>query len=244
MAGLISVYEKLLRSFGKQDWWPTGKGFMPAEFEVCIGAILTQNTSWGNAEKALELMKSRGFTNPLAVSTACKEKLEQAIQPSGFYRQKAERLRVFSDFIIGFGGFRAFSKRVTRERLLGIKGIGPETADSILLYAFNQPNFVVDAYTKRVFTRLGICQRECCQKDNGKHIKHISGCDYLGQSSKRKQKNVKYDDWQYFFHSNLPKDTNMYKEFHALIVELAKRHCRAKPACEGCPLCKRCAMRI
>lgn len=222
MDGLFSIYSSLLKSFGHQNWWPTGRGFTPAEFEVCVGAILTQNTSWNNVEKALELMKSGGFTNPLAVSTAEKGMLEQAVRQSGFYKQKAERLKIFSDFVMGFGGFRGFSKNVTREQLLKLKGIGSETADSMLLYALDRSVFVIDAYTKRVFARLGICPK--------------------GYSDRKEmESNLKYDDWRYFFESNLPMDTNLYKEFHALIVELAKRHCRKKPACEGCPLGKRCA---
>ncbi|MBM3303968.1 MAG: endonuclease III domain-containing protein [Candidatus Aenigmarchaeota archaeon] len=225
MAEVLDIYQNLLEHFGKLEWWHMERGFTPAEFEVCVGAILTQNTSWSNVEEALELMKSRKLTSPLSIATAKTKDMEEAARPSGFYKQKAERLKMFSDFVMGFGGFRGFSKGVTREQLLGLKGIGPETADSILLYALNMPVFVIDAYTKRVFKRLGILPKGYSRKIAGKTMN-----DYYA--------------WKRFFESNLPNDTNLYKEFHALIVELAKQHCRKKPVCAGCPLEKGCRKMI
>ncbi len=199
MENLDSIYRKLLDSLGPQDWWPMQRGFRPPAWEVCAGAILTQNTSWKNAENALALIKERGFVTPEAISAASIRELESAVRPSGFYRQKAERLKMLSVFFMK-------QENITRSGLLGVKGIGPETADSILLYALGRPVFVIDSYTKRVFTRLG-----------------------HGQQGS-------YDSWQRFFHAGLPKDVKIYKEFHALIVELAKQHCRKKPVCDGCPL--------
>jgi len=221
MAELLALYENLLEHFGKLEWWHMERGFSPPEFEVCVGAILTQNTSWKNVERALENMKAKEITGIMEVMNTKLPELEEAIRPSGFYKQKARRLKGFADFVMGFGGFRQFSKKATREQLLKIKGIGPETADSILLYALNRPVFVIDAYTRRVFTRLGILTKRY-SRQNGR--KNLNG----------------YDDWKHYFESNLPKDADLYKEFHALIVELAKKYCKAKPDCDECPLGKKC----
>ena len=207
---LLDVYARLLKRFGAQNWWPMVNGFSPPEFEVCIGAILTQNTNWKNAEMALENLKSGGIVAPLDIVKTETGVLERGIRSSGYYRQKAGRLRIFADFVLGFGGFERFYREVTREQLLGVPGLGPETADSILLYALGRPVFVIDAYTRRVFSRLG----------HG---------DKKG-----------YDEWRSFFERNLPRDVDIYKEFHALIVELAKKFCRPKPACGSCPLGEIC----
>lgn len=233
MAKLIGLHRELLDALGNQEWWHMERGFSPPEFEVCLGAILTQNTNWRNVEKALENLKSAKLTNPSLISKASQKELEKAVRPSGFYKQKAERLKIFSDFVMGFGGFREFSRAVSREQLLKLKGIGPETADSILLYALNVPVFVIDAYTKRVFERLGILPDEkYSRKDGFRGNKTAKG--------KRKVGILTYDDWKHFFEFNLPKDTALYKEFHALIVELAKRHCKKDPECAACPLKKSC----
>lgn len=132
------------------------RGFRPRELEVCLGAILTQNTNWRNAEKALDNLKGAGLLSREDILGAPRGRLERLVRPSGFYRQKAERVKGFLAFSQGFGGFRAFLGKVGREELLGVKGIGPETADSILLYAGNRPFFVVDVYTRRLFKRLGL----------------------------------------------------------------------------------------
>ena len=211
MGTLGKVYRKLLGHFGKLGWWPAGRGFRPREWEVCLGAILTQNTSWKNVEKALDNLKREGILSPEEVTGTGKGKLEELVRPSGYFRQKADRLKIFSRFVLGFGSFREFRERVTREQLLGVKGIGPETADSILLYACNKPSFVVDLYTKRVFSRLGLLK----EKDSYQKVKE-------------------------FFEEGLPRDTDVYREFHALIVEHSKRFCRKRPACSGCPLEREC----
>ncbi len=186
-------------------------GFDPPEWEVCAGAILTQNTNWRNVERALGNLKGGGIISPQDVMKTGGARLRELIRPSGFYRQKAGRLRTFAGFVIGFGNFREFSEKVTREQLLRVDGFGPETADSILLYALGRPEFVIDAYTRRVFTRLG----------------RVEGGGYEG--------------WKTFFESGLPEDVGIYREFHALIVELAKGFCRKGPVCAGCPVNGLCA---
>ncbi|MFH0956255.1 MAG: endonuclease III domain-containing protein [Candidatus Aenigmatarchaeota archaeon] len=208
------VYGAMLTGMGRKDWWHMERGFSPPQFEVCLGAILTQNTNWRNVERALALMIEKGLTTPEKILSADMKTLEDAVRPSGFYKQKAQRLKLFAGFVSGFGGFPEFSKNVTREELLKLKGIGPETADSILLYALGRPVFVIDAYTKRIFTRLGFPERKG------------------------------YEEWRRFFEDSLPRDVKLYKEFHALIVEHAKRHCRKEPLCEECFLNGKCARKI
>jgi endonuclease-3 related protein len=159
-------------------------------------------------EKALENLKKESITSPYDIEKVKKSNLEQIIRPSGFYKQKAERLKVFADFVLGFGSFEKFSKSVTREQLLNVKGLGPETADSILLYALNRPVFVIDAYTNRICKSVG-----------------------MGPS-----KTENYEELRHFFEKKLPKNIKIYKEFHALIVEMGKNHCKAKPLCRQCML--------
>jgi len=210
----FDLYRKLLERFGEQDWWPMSNGFEPPEWEVCVGAILTQNTGWKNVEKALKNMKGNKIIRPADIRKIEKSKLEKIIRPSGFYKQKAERLKTFADFVLVFGSFEKFSKSVTREQLLKVKGLGPETADSILLYALNRPVFVIDAYTKRICKRTGLNKTE------------------------------NYEGLRRFFENNLPRDVSVYKDFHALIVELGKNHCRAKPLCGSCRLAENCKNNI
>jgi endonuclease-3 related protein len=206
---IIKIYEKLLEHFGTQGWWPVRNNFKPNELEICIGAILTQNTSWKGVEKALSNLKKANCTDIEHILKIRKEKLEYLIKPSGFYHQKAERLKTFCRFLYNkhIGCF----KDISREELLGIKGIGPETADSILLYACDKPFFVIDAYTKRIFSCLGFINKEW-----------------------------EYERCRRFFEKNLPKDLNIYKEFHALIVRLGKEYCKTKPLCRNCPINKMC----
>jgi endonuclease-3 related protein len=204
---LQNVYNKLYSHFGPQHWWPAD-----TPFEVVVGAILTQNTSWKNVERAILNLKSEGVLDIEKIHRMPEERLQNLIQPSGFYRIKAKRLKHFIGFLFEkYEGDldRLFALDVgpLRSGLLGINGIGKETADSIILYAAEKPSFVVDAYTKRVFERLG----------------------YLENDSE-------YDDIKDKFENNLQKDTKIYNEFHALIVALAKDICRKKPLCNMCPL--------
>ncbi len=201
------MYETLHKAFGPQNWWP---GETP--FEVAVGAILTQNTNWGNVEKAIANLKKAKALNPGAISGMPHDDLAELIRPSGYFNVKARRLRHFTDFLIGqYGGsMRRLAKEnagALRQKLLGINGIGPETADSILLYAANKPVFVIDAYTKRVLSRHGVAPG-------------------LGG----------YDDYQGLFHHALPPDEALYNEYHALFVMLGKHYCKPKPACGACPL--------
>lgn len=211
---VMDVYGSLLEHFGHQDWWPIKHGFRPREFEVCVGAILTQNTNWKNVEKALALLDKAGLTSPERIAGVDIGKLEGAVRPSGFYRQKAGRLQIFSKFILSFGSFRKFAEEVSREELLSLSGLGPETTDSMILYALGRRVFVIDAYTRRVFARLGF--RVCAG----------------------------YEEWRRFFESEVTEGVDFYKEFHALIVEHAKNFCKVKPLCDKCPLRKICARNI
>ncbi|MFC1617363.1 endonuclease III domain-containing protein [Candidatus Margulisiibacteriota bacterium] len=200
MPDLMHIYSKLYKKHGAQGWWPTGTitSYHPGDysypktesqkFEICVGAILTQNTAWKNVEKALLNLKNVHCLNPEKILSISHEKLAKLINPSGYFNQKAKKLVNFSGFFIKIG-----KKTPKRDDLLNIWGIGPETADSILLYAYKVPIFIVDAYTKRLFTCLGIIE-----------------------------KTWKYHDIQAFFENHLEKDYKLYQEFHALIVEEGK----------------------
>jgi endonuclease-3 related protein len=197
-----SIYESLLRAYGPQHWWPVSGGFRPAEWEIEVGAVLAQNTAWTNAEKALRNLAGAGITSRRSLLRAEPGALAALIRPSGCFNQKARKLRTLASS----GG------RSSREALLSLWGIGPETADSVLLYARGKPFFVVDAYTRRLFSRLGL----------------ITGREG-------------YDAIRSLFEQGLPKDVALYREFHALIVRHGKERCRKRPLCQGCPLESRCS---
>ena len=191
---LHDVYKDLKKELANIDhtWWPVSKKFRPAEFEIVVGAVLTQNTNWRNVEKALDnLIKAKVLTAKQIAEIPTSD-LEKLIRPSGFYKQKAKRLKDVAKFIHGYKG--NFYKEATRMELLDIKGIGRETADAILLFACGMPFFVVDAYTRCLLARLKMI--------NGKED---------------------YDKIKEMFESALKKDVELYKEFHALIVEHEKR---------------------
>jgi len=219
------IYNKLLKDYGKQGWWPlldykgnnptkTGSltGYHPGDysfpktdnqvFEICIGAILTQNVGWINVEKALRNLKELKAINPENLLNLDEERLKEAIRPAGYFNQKAKKLKEFTKFYIELKG-----KTPKREELLDIWGVGKETADSMLLYAFEIPVFVVDAYTRRIFSNLKLIDE-----------------------------NDDYDKIREFFESNLKKDIRIYQEFHALIVEHAKRYYSKKSDYNKCPL--------
>jgi len=212
---LLEIYNILLVSFGHRKWWP---GETP--FEVMVGAVLTQNTSWSNVEKAISEMKIRGFLTSKKLACADMREVEDAIKSSGYYRQKAERIVLLAKHVERYGSLNEmFAKPLAelREEVLSLKGVGPETADSILLYAAEKPVFVVDAYTRRVFSRIGILPNA---------------------------EEMNYEEVRSFFEENLPADVRIFNDFHAQIVELAKRFCKKKPVCAGCPLEGRCALNI
>ena len=201
-------YQKLFSAFGPQHWWP---GETP--FEVIVGAILTQNTAWTNVEKAIHNLKQARVLQPKKVHDLSEKELAKLIKPAGYFNIKARRLKHFLNYLFdNYGGSlnRMFKKRTDalRRELLEVNGIGPETADSILLYAGSHPVFVVDAYTKRIFSRHQIIKAD-----------------------------AEYHDVQEIFMKNLPHDIKMFNEYHALIVRVGKDFCRNKnPLCGRCPL--------
>jgi endonuclease-3 related protein len=204
---LLDIYEALHTAFGPQGWWPGDSAV-----EIVVGAVLVQNTSWRNVEHALRNLRERDlfdFEQLLALEHA---ELERLIQPAGFYRVKARRLRNLLDFLVAshegsLENLFALPLAEARRQLLGVNGVGPETADSILLYAGGLPLFVVDAYTRRVLVRHG----------------------WLPPGAR-------YDEMQRLFHAQLPPNPQIFNEYHALIVRLGHHYCRARPQCEGCPL--------
>lgn len=205
----LFIFKKLLSYFGNQYWWPA-----ETRFEVIIGAFLTQQTNWKNAQQAIKNLKDKGLLDPQFLSTAQLSYVEVLIRRSGFYKQKARRIISFSQYLsVKYDGsltkLFSGSKDQIRRELLSLKGIGPETADVILLYAADKLSFPIDAYTIRLCERFGI-------------------------------KKVQYNELKEFFESNLPSDLEIYKEFHALIDMLGKTFCKTKPFCSICPLRSEC----
>ena len=205
---ILKIYKKLYQTFGPQHWWP---GETP--FEIAVGAILTQNTNWGNVEKAINNLKKQNALSVKAIHEMPVKKLSELIRPAGYYNIKAKRLKSFIDFLMNdyHGSMKSMKNtdmHSLRKKLLSINGIGPETADSILLYALGKPFFVTDAYTKRVLSRHGIMNHE-----------------------------KSYDEFQELFYSALEKDVKLFNEYHALFVRIGKTFCKKKkPLCELCPL--------
>ena len=212
MTDLRSIYDRLLHEQGHSGWWPG-----ETTFEVCLGAILTQNTAWTNAERALRALAAERLLSYDALSLVPDDRLAELLRPSGTYRVKAARVRAFLSFLgREYGGrvegMAAEEPLVLRRKLLAVQGIGPETADAIALYAARQPLFVVDAYTRRVFSRLGVLRG-----------------------------NETYADVQALFMGRLGADVPLYQDYHAQIVRLAKDVCRKVPRCGACALGDVCA---
>lgn len=205
---LDEYYNTLFTHFGPQHWWP-GK----TPFEIIVGAILTQNTSWANVESAIANLREAKLLRPAAIEKVSLRKLERLVRPSGYFRQKARKLKAFCAFLRA--EYRGSLKRMfatptimLRQKLLGVFGIGPETADSILLYGGGHPVFVVDAYTKRLLARHGWADED-----------------------------AKYEDIRWAFERQFPGDARRFNEFHALIVNTGKHFClRGEPLCDRCPL--------
>lgn len=203
------IYERLMRTFGKRHWWPA-----ETPFEVMVGAILTQNTAWKNVEKAIINLKKKKLLNPKVLLKLRNSDLARLIRPAGYFNVKALRLKNFLQYLDSRYGrnVREMSRAPTkqlREELLQVNGIGEETADSILLYAAGKRSFVVDAYTRRIFSRH----------------RYLSGKE-------------DYRTIQSIFTELLPKSTPLYNDYHAQIVEAGKDFCRKKPRCSVCPLRK------
>lgn len=206
-APLMEIYRALFRRWGPQHWWP---GDTP--LEVSVGAVLTQNTSWRNVEKAIANLKQNCALNIRALAETPAEKIAEWIRPAGYFNVKARRLKSFIETVRKTSGFNlkkmaGIRTPALREILLATNGIGPETADSILLYAFGRPVFVADAYTRRMLERH----------------------QWIGRDAS-------YDEIAKVFTDALPKKTQLFNEYHALIVKLGKEHCRKNPKCAGCPL--------
>ena len=205
---LLDIYHKLYKAFGPQHWWP---GSTP--FEVAVGAVLTQNTNWVNVEKAILNLKRQGVLSARALHKMHQDELASLIRPAGYFNVKAKRLKSFIDFLMNetHGSMKIMKNRDDRElrmKLLGVNGIGQETADSILLYALEKPVFVIDAYTKRVLSRHNVMDHD-----------------------------RSYEDYQELFHSTLQRDVQLFNEYHALFVKVGKSFCkRSAPLCIRCPL--------
>lgn len=216
---LLKIYKQLYKAYGPQHWWPTIS--KNKEFEIIIGAILTQNTAWKNVEKAIKNLEDKNLIDVKNIKNIETNELANLIKPSGYYNQKAKKIKNFVKFLVENydGNVNDFISNIKnsnigsiREKLLKIKGIGDETADSILLYAANKPVFVVDAYTKKIFSRLGVVG----DKDS-------------------------YDKIKERFTKNIPKDVSVYNEYHALIVRHGKGICKNKnPNCEECCISSFC----
>ncbi len=210
---LLAMYRAMRERFGHRAWWPAAGGGTPAErtLEICLGAILTQNTSWKNVEKALARLRCEGLIDVAALHARAHAALAEIIRPAGYYNVKAKRLKNFVARVHEAGGdIVAFLDRpvpVLREELLSINGIGRETADSIILYAAGKATFVVDAYT----ARIGVRHRFLSPEDDYEAIKE-------------------------FFESALPADVELYNDYHAQLVQTGKEYCRPVARCEGCPL--------
>ncbi len=206
---LRGVYNALHRAYGPQAWWP---GETP--FEVMVGAILTQNTAWTNVEKAIANLRENGALDPEAILATPQQRLADWLRPSGYFNVKADRLCAFCRWYLAQGGLGALDRLDTealRADLLRVRGIGPETADDILLYAFGRPVFVIDAYTRRIFSRLGV----------------IAGDEH-------------YETLRALFETELGDDVPLFNDYHAQIVIHGKDVCRKRPLCERCCLRGRC----
>lgn len=223
------IFKNFFKSYGPQGWWPltgckgsnptkTGslKGYHPGDytfphtpdqkFEIAAGAVLTQNTSWSQAEKAVLSLKKSGLLSPMEILKADSQVLGEKVKPAGYFNQKSKKLKCLSEFWSSLG-----KDPPSRDSLLSLWGIGPETADSILLYVFKIPVFVVDAYTRRIFSRLGFISAK-----------------------------ADYEEIRSLFESRLTSEYSLFQEYHALIVEHAKRYCHTRPLCQDCPLKKEC----
>lgn len=208
-ARLQDIYARLYAHFGPQHWWPQSDG----AFEIILGAILTQNTAWTNVEQALANLRRAELLTPARLHRSRGSRIERLIRPSGFFRLKTIKLQAFTRFLFEKHRGRlkhlfALDAETMREELLTVYGIGPETADSIVLYAAHKPIFVIDAYTRRICSRLGLAKE-----------------------------GAPYDELQQIFMTHLPQSAKMFNQYHALFVALGKYMCRKRaPKCSVCPL--------
>lgn len=209
---LMSIYDRMYDHFGPRGWWP-GETL----FEICVGAILTQSVSWKNVTKAITNLRNVGLLNLNSMYHCSLEDLERCIIPTLYFRMKAKKLKAFVNHVIeNYNGDlkSMLSQEISylRQELLGMYGIGPETADSILLYAAEKPIFVVDAYTRRIFSRIGFWDED-----------------------------ITYSEMQKFFMNHLSRDFSFFNEYHALIVGVGNKFCsNKKPRCDECPVMELC----
>ncbi len=206
---LLDLYGRLIAHYGEQPWWPA-----ESPFEIAVGAVLTQNAAWRNVEKAIAALKREGLLSLTDMLAAAPARIGEAIRPSGYFNVKAQRLRNLSEFLDRQGGLAAFAEQplaAQRDGLLGVNGIGPETADDILLYALNRPVFVIDTYTRRLLQRHRVAD---------------------GTES--------YEALRAGFERALAPDVYRYQQYHALIVTHAKAVCRKTPICAQCFIARRC----
>jgi endonuclease-3 related protein len=208
------IYRRLLAAYGPQHWWPA-----QSPFEVIVGAVLTQSTAWTNVEKAICNLKTAQALSPDSIRDISFSELAELIKPSGYYNVKARKLKSLvywlgENFSDDMGRMAERETYKLREDILSVFGIGPETADSILLYALGKPVFVIDAYTRRIFSRIGLMKEE-----------------------------NSYNDFQRLFMTNLAPDVSVFNEYHALLVNLAKEACNKKPDCSKCCLTDICSYR-
>jgi endonuclease-3 related protein len=208
---LKDIYRRLLANYGPQHWWPAEE-----PFEVIVGAILTQSAAWGNVEKAIANLRAADALSPEAIRQLSIPRLAKLVRPCGYYKAKARKLKSFVYWLGNHHNYdlnRLFASDIDnlRQQLLSINGIGQETADSIILYAADKPIFVVDAYTRRIMSRIGLAPAK-----------------------------NSYADYQALFMNNLPPDVQLFNEYHALLVYLGKKVCRPKPLCSQCCLNKIC----
>ena len=211
-----AIYNRLLARYGRQRWWPA-----ESPFEVMVGAILTQSAAWGNVEKVIAGLKATEALSPPALRRMKQAELAELIYPSGYYNTKAKKLKALANWVGEYcaddiSRLSRGSIQNLRRQLLGVHGIGPETADSILLYAAGRPVFVIDAYTRRIADRLGLSPD--------------------GRGS--------YDDYQRLFTASLPADAGLFNEYHALLVRLGKDACRRQPVCSRCCLAGLCRFAV
>ena len=203
------VYQSLFKHYGPQYWWPA-----ESPFEVMVGAVLTQNTAWSNVERAITNLKENDCLSASRILDVPERKLAGWLRPSGYFNIKAKRLRNFCQWYMNAGEYKVVSRLQTdqlRKQLLSVNGVGYETADDILLYAFERPVFVIDAYTRRLFGRLGLIETD-----------------------------AGYENLRATFEESLPQDTALFNEYHALIVVHAKEVCKKTPDCPSCCISRRC----
>jgi len=208
---LLDIYRRLYDAYGPQGWWPGGSAF-----EVVVGAVLTQAAAWTNVEKAIDNLKAAGVLSPRGILETPLDDLARLVHPAGYYRAKARKLKAFVEMLFERHGgdldrLFALPAPELRRELLATHGIGPETADAVILYAAGWPCFVIDAYTRRVFGRLGLAPAR-----------------------------DEYASWQALFEGALPPDVALYNEYHALIDRHAKTFCRKEPLCGQCVLRQVC----